>query len=85
MDVSVIAECLSTVRSHFPMVLVANKADLESERSITYQEGEGLAAHLKVCLSVCLCVCVCVCACLSVCLSVSVCLLVCLSVFLSVQ
>ena len=69
MDVSVIdAECLSTVRSEFPMVLVANKADLESERSIAYQEGEELAAQLKVGLSaylisVCVCVCVCTCVC----------------------
>ena len=72
MDVSVIdAECLSTVRSEFPMVLVANKADLESERSIAYQEGEELAAQLKVGLSaylICVCVCVCVCVYMRVCI-----------------
>ena len=55
-DVSVTdGVCLSPARSEFPMVLVANKADLEGERTISYQEGEELATQLKVSLpSVCL-------------------------------
>ena len=32
------------------MILVANKADLENERVVSYQEGEDLAAQMKVCL-----------------------------------
>ena len=35
-------------RSEFPMVLVANKADLETDRVVSYQEGEELAKTLKV-------------------------------------
>eukprot|EP00731_Ephydatia_muelleri_P029701 Em0021g224a len=35
-------------RSEFPMILVANKADLESERVVHYPEGEELAAQLKI-------------------------------------
>ena len=31
------------------MILVANKADLENERVVSYQEGEDLAAQMKVC------------------------------------
>ena len=30
------------------MVLVANKADLEGERVVSFQDGEGLAQELKV-------------------------------------
>ena len=30
------------------MILVANKADLENERVVSYQEGEDLAAQMKV-------------------------------------
>ena len=36
-------------RSEFPMVLVGNKADLETDRVVSYQEGEELAKTLKVC------------------------------------
>lgn len=32
----------------FPMILVANKADLESERVVSYQEGEEIASQLKI-------------------------------------
>ena len=39
---------LSHDRSEFPMVLVANKADLEGERVVSFQDGEGLAQELKV-------------------------------------
>ncbi|CAI8044316.1 Ras-like protein 2 [Geodia barretti] len=35
-------------RPEFPMVLVANKADLEGERVVSGPDGEGLAAELKV-------------------------------------
>ena len=35
-------------RPEFPMVLVANKADLEGERVVSVHEGEGLALELKV-------------------------------------
>lgn len=35
-------------RNEFPMILVANKADLENERVVSYQEGEDLAAQMKV-------------------------------------
>jgi len=35
-------------RLEFPMVLVANKADLETERVVSYQEGEELAQQLKI-------------------------------------
>ena len=38
----------SSHRSEYPMVLVANKADLETERVVSYQEGEELAKTLKV-------------------------------------
>ena len=31
------------------MVLVANKADLETDRVVSYIEGEELAKSLKVC------------------------------------
>ena len=41
----------SSHRSEFPMVLVANKADLETDRVVSYQEGEELAKTLKVCWS----------------------------------
>lgn len=34
-------------RNEFPMILVANKADLENERVVSYQEGEDLAAQMK--------------------------------------
>ena len=30
------------------MVLVANKADLETDRVVSYQEGEDVARNLKV-------------------------------------
>lgn len=42
--------CLSLLydRLEFPMVLVANKADLETDRVVSYQEGEELAKTLKV-------------------------------------
>ena len=30
------------------MILVANKADLENERVVSYSEGEDLAAQMKV-------------------------------------
>ena len=36
------------IRPEFPMVLVANKADLEGERVVSGPDGEGLAAELKV-------------------------------------
>ena len=36
------------IRSEFPMVLVANKADLESDRVVSYHEGEELSRTLKV-------------------------------------
>ena len=39
---------LSLHRSEFPMILVANKADLETDRVVSYQEGEELAKTLKV-------------------------------------
>jgi len=35
-------------RSDFPMILVANKADLDTERLVSMQEGEELASELKV-------------------------------------
>ena len=35
-------------RSEFPMILVANKNDLETDRVVSYQEGEELAITLKV-------------------------------------
>jgi small GTP-binding protein len=35
-------------RPEFPMVLVANKADLEGERVVSGPDGEGLAAELKI-------------------------------------
>ncbi|XP_064397498.1 GTPase HRas-like [Halichondria panicea] len=35
-------------KTDFPMILVANKADLESERVVTQQEGEELARELKI-------------------------------------
>lgn len=35
-------------RSEFPMILVANKADLESERVVPKQEGDEIARQLKV-------------------------------------
>lgn len=35
-------------RSEFPMILVANKADLESERVVPKMEGEEVAQQLKV-------------------------------------
>ncbi|XP_065911939.1 ras-like protein RAS2 [Dysidea avara] len=35
-------------RNEFPMILVANKADLENERVVSYSEGEDLAAQMKV-------------------------------------
>lgn len=35
-------------RTDFPMILVANKADLESDRAVTRQEGEELAQQLKI-------------------------------------
>ena len=41
---------LSSLRPEFPMVLVANKADLEGERVVSVQEGEALAIELKVCV-----------------------------------
>ena len=37
-------------KGDFPMILVANKADLETERVVSLQEGEELAAELKVSL-----------------------------------
>lgn len=37
-----------THRSEFPMILVANKADLDTERVVTKQEGEELAQQYKV-------------------------------------
>ena len=42
-------ELVITNRNEFPMILVANKADLENERVVSYQEGEDLAAQMKVC------------------------------------
>ena len=39
---------LCCYRNEFPMILVANKADLENERVVSYQEGEDLAAQMKV-------------------------------------
>lgn len=41
---------MSLPRPEFPMVLVANKADLESERVVSGQDGESLALELKVSL-----------------------------------
>lgn len=35
-------------RSEFPMILVANKADLDVERVVTKQEGEELAQQYKI-------------------------------------
>jgi len=35
-------------RSEFPMILVANKADLDTERVVTKQEGEELAQQYKI-------------------------------------
>eukprot|EP00054_Salpingoeca_dolichothecata_P003787 m.28451 g.28451 ORF g.28451 m.28451 type:complete len:195 (+) comp14144_c0_seq1:164-748(+) len=35
-------------RDEFPMILVANKADLESERQVSNSEGKDLAKSLKV-------------------------------------
>lgn len=35
-------------RPEFPMVLVANKADLEGERVVSIQDGESLALELKI-------------------------------------
>ncbi len=35
-------------RTEFPMVLVANKVDLESDRAVSASEGEDLAQSLKV-------------------------------------
>ena len=35
-------------KSEFPMVLVANKADLESDRVVSYHEGEELSRTLKI-------------------------------------
>lgn len=35
-------------RNEFPMILVANKADLENERVVSYSEGEDLAVQMKV-------------------------------------
>lgn len=35
-------------RPEFPMVLVANKADLEGERVVSGAEGESLASELKI-------------------------------------
>ncbi len=35
-------------RLEFPMILVANKADLETDRVVSYHEGEELAKTLKV-------------------------------------
>ena len=37
-----------THRSEFPMILVANKADLDTERVVQKQEGEELAQQYKV-------------------------------------
>ena len=39
---------LTLSRPEFPMVLVANKADLEGERVVSIQDGESLALELKV-------------------------------------
>ena len=39
---------LTFFRPEFPMVLVANKADLETDRVVSYHEGEELAKTLKV-------------------------------------
>ena len=38
-----------THRSEFPMILVANKADLDTERVVSKAEGEELAQQYKVC------------------------------------